>query len=255
MTLYEFCRRTLNMSPECVYDVLNVDGKEIVLDGVYLYEEPIKDGNSAEISLRYAKTGELAKDSDIVITLLIDKYFKLKLRFWPYPLVLPTERGKNMCMTITKEVEISLDSTNYVKRFMKDNDLEPGQPFYVDDELYVFDKNGTLTYVTDGSETQQGYYDRLDTLMALLTGKKKVNSPFHMLLRQVLGLKPNTKYRVISVSHTAGTGVAVGSCIGGIEIEGDTEKIVSYNPSQCNIKDIVYYLLKGWFAVKEVEKE
>lgn len=243
------------MSPMCVYDVLNADGKGIVLDGVYLYEEPAKADNRAGISLRYAKTGELAKDSDKIITLLIDEYFKIKLRFWPYPLVLPTERGKKMCMTRTKEVEISLDSTNYIKRFMKDYDLEPGQPFYVDDGLYVFDKNGTLINVTDDSETEQGYYDNLDTLMALLTGEKKAISPFHMLLSRVLGLKPNTKYRVISVSHTAGTGVAVGSCVGGIEIEGDTEKIVSYNPSQCNIKDIVYYLLKGWFATKEVEKE
>lgn len=255
MTLYEFCRRTLNMSPVCVYDILNVDGKGIVLKDVYLYEEPAKDDNPAGISLRYAKTGELAKESDTVIMLLIDKYFKPKLKFWPYPLVLPIERRKKMCMTITEEVEISLDSTNYIKRFMKDNDLEPGQPFYVDDELYVFDKNGTLTDVTNESETQQGYYDRLDTLMALLTGEKKVNSPFHMLLSRILRLKPNTKYRVISVANTARTGVAVGSCIGGVEVEGDTEKIVSHNPHQCNIKDIVYYLLKGWFAVKEVDKE
>lgn len=204
--------------------------------------------------MRYAKTGELAKDSDSVIKLLIGNYFKLKLRFWPYPLVLPTERVRNMCMTRTKEIELNADGMNYIQWFMIDNNLEPNQPFCVDNELYIFDEDGNLNDVTDDSETQQGYYDRLDVLMSLLKGEKKPGKILHMLLSKTLGLKPNTKYKVISVSHTSATGVASGSCIGGIKIEKNTEKVISYNPGQCDIKDIVYYLLNGWFVAKE-EKE
>lgn len=149
--------------------------------------------------MRYAKTGELAKDSDSVIKLLIGNYFKLKLRFWPYPLVLPTERVRNMCMTRTKEIELNADGMNYIQWFMIDNNLEPNQPFCVDDELYIFDEDGNLNDVTDEPGTQQGYYDRLDVLISLLKGEKKPSKILHMLLSKTLGLKPNTKlylYRI-----------------------------------------------------------
>lgn len=143
---------------------------------------------------------------------------------------------------------------NYVKQFMLNNNLEPLQIFKVGgDGLYYFNDNELLVPVFCSPELIDAN-NTARVLLELLTGEKTISSPLPELLARALHLRCNTNYDVICVVDNPEITLCAGACAGNIDYHSTDFEITPKYPEDCDTKDIVYYLLNGWFITVEAKK-
>ena len=140
---------------------------------------------------------------------------------------------------------------NYIKQLMEANNIEPFQRFCIgDSDVYFFDDKGNLCK-EDGFETEKEYRDKMENLMALLTGDKTITSALLKGLSAALGLKNGNTYDVICVAHGKDLEVPAGAYLGKIKMDFGSSYIHINLPDRCDVKTMVYGLLQGWFIATE----